>query len=139
MFEGAEQNVAIGSQENSIRGYSLCKNGPRITHLFFTDDSLLFCRARLTDLEVIQDILAVYEQASRQQISRDKTTLFFSKVMTKDRKEEILNFLGVLEIKEYEKYFSLPTVMGRNKKTSLNYVKERVWSKLQGWKENLLS
>lgn len=93
----------------------------------------------MTDLEVIQDILAVYEQASRQQISRDKTTLFFSKVMTKDRKEEILNFLGVLEIKEYEKYFGLPTVVRRNKKTSLNYVKERVWSKLQGWKENLLS
>jgi len=35
-------------------------------------------------LEVIQDILAVYEQASGQQINRDKTTLFFSKVVAEE-------------------------------------------------------
>ena len=29
--------------------------------------------------------------------------------------------------------------MGRNKKASLNYIKDRVWGKLQGWKEKLLS
>ena len=51
----------------------------------------------------------------------------------------ILNFLGVPEIKEYEKYLGLPTVVGKNKKASLNYIKERVWAKLQGWKEKLLS
>ena len=33
----------------------------------------------------------------------------------------------------------LPTVAGKNKKPSLNYIKERVWVKLQGWKEKLLS
>ena len=29
--------------------------------------------------------------------------------------------------------------MGKNKKASFNYIKKRVWSKLQGWKEKLLS
>ena len=53
-------------------------------------------------------------------------------------KGEILNFLGVPEVKEYEKYLGLP-VVGKNKKASLNYIKERVWAKLQGRKENLLS
>ena len=33
----------------------------------------------------------------------------------------------------------LPTVVGKNKKVSLNYIKERVWAKLQGCKEKLLS
>ena len=47
--------------------------------------------------------------------------------------------LGVAEIKEYEKYLGLPAVVGRNKKASLNYIKDRVWGKLQGWKEKLLS
>ena len=114
-------------------------NGPQITHFFFVDDSLLFCRARLANLEVIQDILVVYEQALGQQINRDKTTLFFSKVVAEETKEEILNFLGVLKIKEYEKYLGLPAVVRRNKKASLNCIKKGVWSKLQGWKENLLS
>ena len=39
-------------------------NGPQITYFFFINDSLLFCQARLADLEVIQDILAVYERVS---------------------------------------------------------------------------
>ena len=29
--------------------------------------------------------------------------------------------------------------MGKNKRASLRFIKERVWSKLQGWKEQLLS
>ena len=48
--------------------------------------------------------------------------------------------LGVLEIREYEKYLGLPVVVGRNKRASLTYIKDRVWGKLQGWKEkNALS
>ena len=39
-------------------------NGPQITYFFFINDSLLFWQARLADLEVIQDILAVYERVS---------------------------------------------------------------------------
>ena len=42
-------------------------------------------------------------------------------------------------MKEYERYLGLPAVVGRNKKASLNYIKERVWNKLQGWKEKLIS
>lgn len=81
----------------------------------------------------------MYEQASGQQINREKTTLFFSKAVVEEKKGEILNFLGVLEIKEYEKYLGLRAVVGRNKKASLKYIKERVWIKLQGWKTKLLS
>lgn len=49
-------------------------------------------------------------------------------------KNVIKSLLGVMEIKEYEHYLGLPAVVG-----SLNYIKECVWSKFQGWKEKLLS
>ena len=93
----------------------------------------------MEDLQTTQHILTVYEQAFGQQINREKTTLFFSKAVVEEKKGKILNFLGVLEIKEYEKYLGLLAVVGRNKKTSLKYIKERVWTKLQGWKAKLLS
>ena len=80
----------------------------------------------------------MYEKASEQQINREKTTLFFSKCVSNGR-EEIKNLLGVSEIKEHEKYLGLSTVVQRNKKASLNYIKKRIWNKLQSWKENLLS
>ena len=127
------------ARDNVIRGFSLCKNGPKITNLFFADDTLLFCQARMEDLQAIQHILSLYEGASGQQINREKTTLFFSKAMSEEKKGEILSFLGVPKIKEYEKYLGLPAVVGKNKKTSLNYIKERMWAKLQGWKEKLIS
>lgn len=45
-----------------------------------------------------------------------------------------------MEIKEYERYLGLlANMVGKNKKASLNYIKERIWSKFQGWKKKLLS
>ena len=131
--------IQKATREDIIRGFSLCKNGPKISHLFFADDRLLFCRARREDLQAIQNILTSFEHASGQKINREKTTLFFSKPVSDDMKREIIDFLGVTEIKEYEKYLGLLAVVGKNKKASLNYIKERVWAKLQGWKEKLLS
>lgn len=45
---------------------------------------------------------------------------------------EIINYLGGKEVREYEKYLGLLVVVGKNKKKSLNFIKERVWNKLQG-------
>ena len=68
-----------------------------------------------------------------------KTNLFFGKSVSEDTKNSTKDFLGVPEIKEYKKYLGLPAVVGRNKKESLTFIKERIWGKLQGWKERLLS
>ena len=39
----------------------------------------------------------------------------------------------------YDKYLGLPSRVGRQKKASFDYIKERIWRKLQGWEERLLS
>ena len=63
--------------EGSIRGVSLCQAGPRITHLIFVDNSLIFYRASILECQKIQSILQLYKQASGQNINRGKTNLFF--------------------------------------------------------------
>lgn len=50
--------------------------------------------------------------------------------------ESTKDLLGVLEIKQYEKYLGFLSFVGCNKKASLVYTKERILSKLQGWKES---
>ena len=109
-----------------IRGISICRNGPRLTHLFFTDDSLLFCRASIQECQNIQDILLTYEKASGQQLNRDKTTLFFGKNVHQSLQEVIISLLGVSEVKQYEKYLGLPSFVGRRKKASFQYIKKQV-------------
>ena len=64
----------VGSE---IEGVTLCRNGPKISHLFFADDSLIFCRAQVKDVRKIQEVLGKDERASDQKINSNKTTLFF--------------------------------------------------------------
>ena len=118
--KGLNRMLQKATAEDCIRGFSLCKRGPKISHLFFADDSLLFCRATLSDLQVIQNILSLYETASGQKLNREKTTIFFSKAVSEDTKTQISNYLEVPEVKAYEKYIGLPAVVGRKKKESLN-------------------
>lgn len=46
-FEGLNRLIQKAAGDETNRGFSLCKNGPHITHFFFVDDSLLFFRANL--------------------------------------------------------------------------------------------
>ena len=70
--EGLNRMLQQAVSNDRIRGFSSCKRGPKISHLFFTNDSLLFCKASLIDLQAIQDILSLYEQASGQKLNREK-------------------------------------------------------------------
>ena len=66
-------------ERGSIKGVAVCRGTPRIAHLFFTDDSLIFCQATLEECEVLQQVFLVYESVSGQQLNRSKTPLFFSR------------------------------------------------------------
>ena len=87
-----------------INGFRLCKRGPKLTHLFFADDSLLFCRANSTECSKVTDLLSLYEEVSGQKINKGKTALFFSKSVTEANKQIIKGILGVRKIHHYEKY-----------------------------------
>ena len=54
------QQAAVSGQ---IRGISICKKSPRLTQLFFADDSILFCRSSIAECHKIQGLLNSYESA----------------------------------------------------------------------------
>ena len=113
-----------------LRGVSICRNGPRVSHLFFADDSVLFCRATEAECQVILDVLSIYERGSSQKINRDKTCIFFSSNTEPELQTNIQHVLAIPAIRQYEKYLGMPAFVGRAKKQSFIYIKERVWKKL---------
>ena len=137
--EGLHALIKNSARNGEIKGFSLCKRGPKLTHLFFADDNLLFCRSTVEDCTIVLKLLCEYESWLGQKINKEKTAIFFSKSTIEEAKASIKNLLQVQEVKSYDKYLGLPSFLGRGKKASFNYIKERVWRKLQGWEGKLLS
>ena len=108
-----------------IQGFSLCINGPKLTHLFFANDCLIFCKFTLDECNKIQELLAYYEIASGQVINKEKTTLYFSRNIDEATQEAIKVALDV-----YEKYLGLPSFVGRNRTACFTQIRERIWGRM---------
>jgi hypothetical protein len=115
------------------------KNGPRLSHLFFADDSLLFYKANSVEWRRLLRILDVYEVASGQKLNMEKTSIFFSRNTSVDKREEISRLSGLQATQSYDKYLGLPTLVGKSRMKSFQSLKDRVWKTLQNWKNNFLS
>jgi hypothetical protein len=122
-----------------ITGVPTSKNGPRISHLFFADDSLLFCKANMVEWRRLTKILDKYEEASGQKLNKEKTSLFFSRNTPMDRRAEISQLLGLPASNSYDKYLGLPTLVGKSRVQAFKSIKDRVWNCIHNWKVKFLS
>ena len=43
-------------EDGTLEGVAMCRSGPKLSHLFFTDDSLIFCKATIAECESLQQI-----------------------------------------------------------------------------------
>lgn len=131
--------ISKAALEKKIHGARICRGAPRVSHLFFADDSILFTKASVQEYSMVADIISKYERASGQNVNLSKTEVVFSRDVDVDCRNPVVGVLGVEEVDKQEKYLGLPTVIGRSKKVTFACIKERIWKKLQGWKEKLLS
>nr|XP_023894814.1 uncharacterized protein LOC112006735 [Quercus suber] len=70
--------LAKAELEGRIHGVAICRKAPMISHLLFADDSLLFYKASQKEVQVINELLQTYADASGQIINMKKSLVFFS-------------------------------------------------------------
>jgi hypothetical protein len=122
-----------------ITGVPTSKKGPRLSHLFFADDSLLFCKANSVEWRKLTKFLEKYEKASGQKLNKEKTSIFFSHNTNLEKRDEISRLTGLSATQCYEKYLGLPTMVGRSRYKAFKSIKDKVWTRLNDWKVKFLS
>ncbi|KAL5554253.1 hypothetical protein UlMin_041654 [Ulmus minor] len=131
--------LARFEERKCFTGIKIASGCPSISHLFFADDSLIFCKAKISEATHLKSCLTSYVKASRQLINFDKSALSFSPNTRRNDKTTICLVFGVNQVQSHTLYLGLPTFSMKNKRIQFGYIRDRVIRKLQGWKERTFS
>jgi hypothetical protein len=131
--------IIKANQDKLIHGVKISPRAPEITHLFFADDSLLFCKANAKETQQVKDIINNYEEASGQLVNYSKSEIMFGRKVQHSAKEAVHQILPMPIVDHFTKYLGQPTINGRAKNQLFSFIQDKVWKKLKGWKEKHLS
>lgn len=62
--EGLSALLKKYERQKLIQGVTICRQAPSISHMFFADDSYLFCKANESEALRMMELLQIYEEAS---------------------------------------------------------------------------
>ncbi|XP_050236784.1 uncharacterized protein LOC126686679 [Mercurialis annua] len=138
-MEGFSSMLRKGEMDGRLSGGRVCRGGPTINHLFFTDDSILFDKANVREIRYIKDFINKFERASVQMVNFDKFGMFFSSGTNRNNRVAIGNTPEVREVRYFQMYLGMPTMVGRSRKPIFAFLWDRIHKRMDGWKENYLS
>ncbi|XP_070682482.1 uncharacterized protein [Malus domestica] len=105
----------------------------------FQDDTVIFLKAEKENCRHLIQLIDAYCSASRQQVNKLKSSVFFEGNFTVVLSEELAGILGMNMVGDSGLYLGVPTIWGRSKKCGLAYVKGILMRNIQGWKQSTLS
>ncbi|KAK1593032.1 hypothetical protein Q3G72_034794 [Acer saccharum] len=137
--EGLSNLIPESERRGNFAGFRCSRMGPKVSHLFFTDDSLLFSRATKDKCINIKNLLKKYADASGQSVNFQKSAVCFSKQISTANRTVLAGILEMSVVEQHTKYLGLPCVTSRRKWILFDNIKERVWNKLQSWSNRFFS
>uniref|UniRef100_A0A453LIN7 Reverse transcriptase domain-containing protein n=1 Tax=Aegilops tauschii subsp. strangulata TaxID=200361 RepID=A0A453LIN7_AEGTS len=130
--EGLSCLLKSRSESSNMSGLQVAPSSPKVNHLLFADDSLLFFKANSMGATEVNLVLDRYCQASGQRINYNKSSVYFSKGVPDSIRTEVKTVLQVPNETLNEKYLGMPSDIGSSKSGAFKYLKDRLWSKCKG-------
>jgi len=131
--------IEFAVAEKKWKPISLSRGGPKLSHICFADDLILFAEASVAQTRIIRRVLERFCVASGQKVSLEKSKIFFSENVHRDLIRQISTESGIQSTRELGKYLGMPILQKRINKDTFGDVLEKISSRLSGWKGRFLS
>ena len=95
-------------------GTKIAPTPPRVNHLLFADDWILFCKASAPEVFKMKEV-EKYCNASGQWINNEKSSIFFGKGCPEVVRNNVKNILDFHNETLNDKYLGVPSDVGRSK------------------------
>jgi hypothetical protein len=120
-------------EQQHITPVKVCAHAPGVSHLLFTEDTLLFFKANPLEAQQAKRVIEAYAKATGQLINNSKCSMMFSPKFPEEMQAEIRDVLQV-ERPEFEpKYLGLPTPEGRLNKGKLQNLQVHFTKRFMEW------
>ncbi|XP_052114210.1 uncharacterized protein LOC127745486 [Arachis duranensis] len=118
---------------------AVTRGGPRISHLMFADDLLLFCKARKSQVVCVMHALQSFCRASGMKINLDKSKAMCSKNVNNRRKELFTGVSSIRFTQDLGKYLGVNLHHARVTRAFFNGIVDKIKGRLANWKGRLLN
>ena len=131
----------INGEDNrgSIKEVKVYNVAPPITKLFYADNVMLFCNAKMSEVRALMNFLLLYCEWSGQSISLEKIGVFSSKGDHSQFLWQIKDQTGIKKLSQGTKYLGVPLFLSNNRSRDFEYVKNKVQARTASWKSKSLS
>ncbi|KAL6140994.1 hypothetical protein ACLB2K_059286 [Fragaria x ananassa] len=113
--------------------------GPKISHLFFANDLMLFAEASVHQASVLKQCLHTFCTLSGQAVSFEKSLIYCSPNTCPNIVNAISNTCGFNLTNDLGKYLDMPLIHSRVNKHTYNGIFDKVQGRLSSWKSKVLS
>ncbi|XP_028552325.1 uncharacterized protein LOC110102200 [Dendrobium catenatum] len=126
------------NQRGQNLGIQISSGGPRITHLLYADDVLIFSHATSSLAKLMKKIVEDFCNWSGQRVNLNKSQILFGKNVRKKMRKKIINLLGIKMAKEMI-YLGVKMALRRLKIADFQELIGNVLDRLNAWSRKSLS
>lgn len=122
-----------------LEGIQFARRGPKVTHLMYADDIVLFFKVSQDAMEIIKISLEEFFKLSGLALNHSKSTVVFSPNTPRSLKEDCINILGCQPSIKLGKYLGVFVDDHKEQKRNFMGLVAKIDKRIAGWKSRLLS
>lgn len=131
--------LAKAELEGRLSGVKVTRTSPRITHLMYADDVVIYGKATVQEATTVKEILQQYCSCTGQELNWNKSSIHFSANVPAPTRSTLSHLLGMKACDHTGTYLGHSFCNFSSKTKEFTTLVEKVRRKLSGWKKQSLS